>query len=91
MNRRLLIDRRHPRHAFPCPHNDAFLLHLQGPFRARLPAAPLRPGQQHPVGRVLRLHDRPHERHQHVFHGPGHEGRPGLGHPLQHLGLVDLM
>ena len=34
------------------------------------------------------LHDRADERHQHVLHGAGDEGGAGLGHQLQHLGLV---
>ncbi len=38
--------------------------------------------------RFVRFHDRADERHQHVFHGPGHEGCPGLGHSLQHLGFL---
>ena len=37
----------------------------------------------------LRVHDRADERHQHVFDGAGDEGRAGLGHQLQHLGVVD--
>ena len=40
------------------------------------------------VGRLLRLHDRADERHQYVLDGAGDEGGAGLGHPLQHLGLV---
>ena len=38
--------------------------------------------------RLVRLHDRADERHQHVLDGAGDEGGAGLGHPLQHLGFV---
>ena len=37
----------------------------------------------------FRLHDRVDERHQHVRHGGGDEGGPGMGHSLQYLGFVD--
>ena len=40
------------------------------------------------VRRLVRLHDRADERHQHVLDGAGDEGGARLGHPLQHLGLV---
>ena len=37
---------------------------------------------------LLRVHDGADERHQHVRHGRGDEGRSRLGHQLQHLGFV---
>ena len=40
------------------------------------------------AGDLVRVHDRAHERHQHVLDGAGDEGGAGLGHQLQHLGLV---
>ena len=39
--------------------------------------------------RLVRVHDRADERHQHVRDGAGDESRAGLGHQLQHLGVVD--
>ena len=36
----------------------------------------------------FRVHDRAHERRQHVCHGQGHADRAGLGHQFQHLGVV---
>ncbi len=55
--------------------------YLQLRYRRRRPRA---------LRRQLRLHDRAHERHQHVLDGAGHEGRPRLEPQLQHLGLVAL-
>ncbi len=67
--------------------DDPVLLHLQDPLRPRLSQAALRRTGARSLRRLLRLHDRPHERHQYVLHGAGDEGRAGLGHSLQHLGL----
>ena len=50
--------------------------------------AALRRGEPRAGGDLVRLHDRADERREHVRHGRGHEGRAGLGHQLQHLGLV---
>ncbi len=85
--RPLVLDRRHSRHALSRAGDDAVLLHLQDALRARLSQAALRRAQPRAVRRLLRVHDRAHERHQYVLHGAGHEGRPRLGHQLQHLGL----
>ena len=40
------------------------------------------------VGGFICLHDRAHERRQHVCHGQGHANRAGMGHQFQHLGLI---
>ena len=42
--RALVLDRRHPRHAVPRHGDDALLLRLQDPLRARLSEAALRQG-----------------------------------------------
>jgi hypothetical protein len=45
-------------------------------------------GPQHRGRHLLRLHDRPHERREHVRHGRGDEGRSRLGSELLHHRLL---
>ena len=84
----LVLDRRHSGHAVSGAGHDAVLLHLQNSLRAGISEAPLRRTQPRPLRRFLRLHDRAHERRQHVRHGQGHANRSGMGHQFQHLGLL---
>ena len=84
----LVLDRRDPGHALPRHRDDAVLLHLEDPLGPRLPPAPVRRIEPGARGRLVRVHDRSDERHQHVLDGAGDEGGARLGHQLQHLGLV---
>ena len=60
----------------------------QDALGARLPQPALRRAGAQRGGRLVRHGNDPDERREHVRHGRGHEGRAGLGHHFQHLGLV---
>ena len=78
-----------PAMLFPRHRDDAFLLHLEDAFSARLSAPALRRRRACCLSHQFRLHDHPDERHQHVLDGAGDEGCAGLEPELQHLGFVD--
>ena len=84
----LVLDRRHSGDAVPGAGDDAVLLHFQDPLGSGIFEAAFRRTQPRPVRGFFRLHDRAHERRQHVCHGQGHANRAGLGHQFQHLGFV---
>ena len=84
----LVLDRRHSGDAVPRAGDDAVLLHFQNPLGPGISEAAFRRTQPRPVRGFVRVHDRAHERRQHVCHGQGHANRAGLGHQLQHLGFV---
>ena len=68
--------------------DDAVLLHQQDSLGARLSEASFRRTGPGALGHQFRLHDGADERHQHVLHGAGDEGRSRLGHQFQHLDFV---
>ena len=84
----LVLDWRHPGNAFPEHRDDAVLLYFEDALGSGLPEAPVRGIQPRSVGDLVCIHDRFDERHQHVFHGAGHEGCARLEYQLQHLGVV---
>ncbi len=69
-----------PAMLFPGAGDDAVLLHFQNAFGPGIFETPFRRIQPCALRRFIRLHDRAHERRQHVCHGQGHADRAGLGH-----------
>ena len=84
----LVLDWRHPGNAVSGHRDDAVLLHFQDAFGSGLPEAPVRGIQPHSGGDLVCIHDGADERHQHVFHGAGHEGGARLEYQFQHMGFV---
>ncbi len=86
-HRPLLLGRGHPGHGLPGHLHDAVLLRQPRPDRARVPQAPLQRGDAGPQRHLVRRHDRPHERHQSLRHGPALQDHarlvPHREHPLR--------
>ena len=76
----LVLDRRHPGDAVPGAGHDAVLLHLQNPLRAGISETAFRRTGARLVRGFVRIHDRAHERREHVCHGQGHANCAGMGH-----------
>src|SRR5215831_21072493 len=84
----LVLDRSYSGNAVPRARDDAFLFHFEDTFCPRLPETSIRRIQPRLGRGFICVYDRADERHQHVFHGAGHEGGSWLEYQFQHMGFV---
>ena len=84
----MVLGRRHSRHAFPWHRHDALLLHLEDALGTGLPSAPLRETYQRAERPIVRVHDDPDVRCQHVLDGRGDESGARLELSLQYLDFI---
>ena len=84
LHRPLLLDRRDPGHGLPRPGDDALLLRLEGPQRARVPAAALQPADARLQRAVLRRGDRADRRREPLRARAGAGAAAGLADPPRH-------